>query len=73
MYMQEDDRHTFYLAGVVWRTLFKDYKRRANTRVIDVMKAMFISRKEAMNDKLPVSEVAVKYVLAPPPALHPKP
>ena len=62
MYMQEDDRRTYYLGGVVWRTLFKDYKKMADTRVLTVIKAQFISRKEARHAKLPVSEVAAKYV-----------
>ena len=60
--MQEDERRTYYLVGVVWRSLFKDYQKKANTHVITVMKAQFISRKEATHTGLPVSEVAVKYV-----------
>ena len=60
--MQEDDRRTYYLTGVVWRTLFKDYHKKVNTNVIAVMKAQFVSRKEATRASLPVGEVAVKYV-----------
>ena len=63
MCTQEDDRRTYFLVGVVYRTLFKEYQRRGNSRVINVMKSQFISRKEAIRAKLPVSEVDVKYVL----------
>ena len=59
-YVQADDRHTYQVSGVVWRTLFKKYERNADTRVVVVMKAMFVSPKQAKLAKLPIDEVSKK-------------
>ena len=57
---KEDDHHTYYTTGVVWRSLFKHYQRTGDTRVTNIIKLMFVSPKQAKALKLPSQEVAVK-------------
>ena len=59
-HFQEDGRRMYYLAGMVWTSLIKDYLREGDSRVVDSIKSMFISPKEAKARKLPVEEVSKK-------------
>ena len=61
--MQEDNRHTYHTCGVVWQSLVKFYRRCGNSRVVTSIKSNFISPRQAKMDKLPIDEVAVKFVL----------